>query len=65
MKTTLTIAEQSEIMEMARWITKCPSMAGPAGTTAYIIKPDIMRQLKWLVISIDIRESQVIETTIA
>jgi len=64
MKTTLTIAEQSEIMEMARWITKCPSMVGPAGTTAYMIKPDIMLQLKWLVISIDIRESQMIEATI-
>lgn len=50
----LTPVEQEELLEMARWIVKCPTMIGPVGTTAYIIKPEVMTQLKMLVLSIDI-----------
>lgn len=50
----LTLVEQEELLEMARWIVKCPTMIGPFGTTVYIIKPEVMTQLKMLVLSIDI-----------
>ena len=56
----LTSVEQEELLELARWITKCPSMVGPAGSTAYLIKPEVMTQLKLLVLSIEINANTVL-----
>ena len=50
----LTLVEQEELIELARWIVKCPTMIGPFGTAVYIIQPEVMTQLKMLILSIEI-----------
>lgn len=50
----LTLIEQQELLDLARWITKCATIKGPADTTGYLIKPDVMTQLKLLVAQVDV-----------
>lgn len=53
----LTQEQQQELLNLARWISRCAAMQGPVGTTAYFIKPDVMSQLRLLVNYIDIQQT--------
>ena len=40
------IAGALDLLEALEWITRCASIRGPAGTTAYIISDDAMDRAK-------------------
>jgi hypothetical protein len=40
------IAASPEMHFLLDWVSKCPAIEGPAGTTAYIIKDEVMEAIK-------------------
>lgn len=62
------MAAAPELYRMLRWITRCASITGPAGATAYFISDDIMEPARSLIDYLDIaqknqlQEKQIIMT---
>jgi hypothetical protein len=42
-------AAKAELLELAVWFTRCPSIYGPGKTTAYLIDPERMARARALV----------------